>query len=219
MQSGQRTRSTAQAVPLEVVRDDETPTEIKAGRKRKLTPAIFEKIMAVIEAGGRVTPACRQHGISPVTLFMRVGRNLEEAKRFAEAKQIRLQKWHEEWLGEMHEHAKRSPWATAWLLERNFPELYALREFVRPVANGSQLVGDKVPEERLREYGRLMLEFAQQNQAKAQGEPPSLPAPASNPLSSKCLSTSYLYLTTCLVPNQSNNIYERKMSSVSPRES
>jgi hypothetical protein len=63
-----------------------------------------------------------------------VGVSPEEAKRFAEAKQIRLQKWHEEWLGKMHEHAKRSPWATAWLLERNFPELYALREFVRPVA-------------------------------------------------------------------------------------
>ena len=173
MESAQRRRSTGQAVPLEVVRDDETSTEIKAGRKRKLTPAIFEKIMAVIESGGRVTPACRQHGISPVTLFMRVGRNPEEAKRFAEAKQIRLQKWHEEWLGEMHEHAKRSPWATAWLLERNFPELYALREFTRPVTNGSQPIGDQVSVERLREYSRLMLEFAQQNEART----PSLPAP------------------------------------------
>src|ERR1700730_6929680 len=111
MESAQRRRSTGQAVPLEVVRDDETSTEIKAGRKRKLTPAIFEKIMAVIESGGRVTPACLQHGISPVTLFMRVGRNPEEAKRFAEAKQIRLQKWHEEWLGEMHEHATSSQMA------------------------------------------------------------------------------------------------------------
>ena len=108
---------------------------------------------------------------------MRVGRNPEEAKRFAEAKQIRLARWHQEWLSEMCEHAKRSPWATAWLLERNFPDLYALREFVRPVANGSQLVGDKVPEERLREYGRLMLEFAQQNQAKAVEQTVALPAP------------------------------------------
>jgi len=173
MQSG--TRSTAQAVPLEVVRDqdEETPTEIKAGRKRKLTPPIFEKIMAVIEAGGRVTPACRQHGISPVTLFMRVGRNPEEAKRFAEAKQIRLQKWHEEWLGEMHEHAKRSPWATAWLLERNFPELYALREFTRSVTNGSQSIGDKVSEDQLRKYAELMEQFRQENGAKT----PSLTAP------------------------------------------
>jgi hypothetical protein len=56
MQSGQRTRSTAQAVPLEVVRDDETPTEIKAGRKRKLTPAVFEKIMAAIEGDHRSLP-------------------------------------------------------------------------------------------------------------------------------------------------------------------
>jgi 5,10-methenyltetrahydromethanopterin hydrogenase len=90
MESGQRTRSTAHAVPLEVVRDDETPTEIKAGRKRKLTPAIFEKIMAAIEEGARVTTICRAHGVAPRTLFMRVGRNPEEAKRFAEAKQIRL---------------------------------------------------------------------------------------------------------------------------------
>ena len=44
--------------------------------------------MAVIEAGGRVTQACRQHGISPVTLFMRVGRNPEEAKRFSEANPV-----------------------------------------------------------------------------------------------------------------------------------
>jgi hypothetical protein len=41
------------------------------------------------------------------------------------------------------------------------------------VTNGSQPIGDKVSEERLREYGRLMLEFAQQNEAKTA----ALPAP------------------------------------------
>lgn len=129
--------------------------------------------MTAIEEGARVTTICREYGIVPRTLFMRVGRNPDEAKRFTEAKQIRLARWHQEWLSEMHEHAKRSPWATAWLLERNFPELYALREFTRPVSNGSQPIGDQVSVERLREYGRLMLEFAQQNEAKT----PSLPAP------------------------------------------
>jgi transposase-like protein len=137
MEPSERTRPAAQAVPLEVVRDDDSPLEVKVGRKRKLTPAVFERIMAAIEEGSRVTPACREHGISPKTLFMRVARNQEESKRFAEAKRLRLQKWHEEWLGEMHEHAKRSPWATAWLLERNFPEFYALREFSRAPAEGS----------------------------------------------------------------------------------
>jgi transposase-like protein len=92
MESGQRTRSTAQVIPLEVVRDHETPTEIKAGRKRKLTPAIFEKIMTAIEEGARVTTICREYGIAPRTLFMRVGLNPEEAKRFTEAKQI---SWHD----------------------------------------------------------------------------------------------------------------------------
>ena len=72
-----------------------------------------------------------------------------------------------------HEKAKRSRGPTAWLLERNFPKPYALREFSRPVTNGSQPIGDKVSEERLREYGRLMLEFAQQNEAKTA----ALPAP------------------------------------------
>jgi hypothetical protein len=56
-------------------------------------------------------------------VFMRVIRDSEAARRFSQAKEMRLQKWHQERLGEMREHAKRSPWATAWLLERNFPEL------------------------------------------------------------------------------------------------
>jgi hypothetical protein len=172
----ERTRPTAEAVPLEVVRDDDSLPEVRAGRKRKLTPTVFEKIMAAVEEGARITPACRQCGISPKSVFMRVSRDQEAARRFTQAKQARLQKWHEEWLGEMHEHAKRSPWATAWLLERNFPELYALREFTRAVTNGSQPIGDQVSEERLREYGRLMLEFAQQNESKAPAQIPALPS-------------------------------------------
>lgn len=169
----------AEAVPLEVVRDDDSPPEVKAGRKRKLTPAIFEKIMAAIEEGARIIPACREHGISSKTLFMRVARDAEAASRFAQAKQMRLQRWHEEWLGEMHEHAKRSPWATAWLLERNFPELYALREFTRPVTNGSQPIGDQVSADQLRQYAALMDEFRRENEAKAATQAPALPSPES----------------------------------------
>jgi hypothetical protein len=177
MKPSERNRPAAQAVPLEVVRDDDSPLEVKVGRKRKLTPAVFEKIMAAIEEGSRVTPACREHGISPKTLFMRVARNQEESKRFVEAKRLRLQKWHEEWLGEMHEHAKRSPWATAWLLERNFPELYALREFSRAVTAGSgQPIGDKIDEDQLRRYAALMEDFRQENQAKTHEQTPALPS-------------------------------------------
>jgi hypothetical protein len=169
----ERTRPPAEAVPLEVVRDDDSTLEVRAGRKRKLTSAVLEKIMAAVEEGARITPACREYGISPKTLFMRVSRDQEAARRFTQAKQMRLQKWHEEWLGEMHEHAKRSPWATAWLLERNFPELYALREFTRPVTNGNQPIGDKVSEDQLRKYAELMEQFRQENGAKT----PSLTAP------------------------------------------
>jgi hypothetical protein len=166
-------RQAANAVPLEVVRDDDSLPEVKAGRKRKLTEAVFEKIMSEVEEGARITPACRQHGISPKTLFMRVIRDQEAATRFTQAKKLRLQKWHEEWLGEMHEHAKRSPWATAWLLERNFPELYALREFTRPItADSGQLIGDKVDEEQLRLYAAQMEDFRRENESKTVTESP-----------------------------------------------
>jgi hypothetical protein len=171
----QRTRPTAEAVPLEVVRDDDSSLEVKVGRKRKLTPAIFEKIMAAIDEGARITPACREHGISPKTVFMRVGRDPEAARRFTQAKQVRLQKWHEEWLGEMLEHAKRSPWATAWLLERNFPELYALREFTRAVTAGSgQPIGDKIDEDQLRRYAAQMEDFRRETEAKARKQTAAL---------------------------------------------
>jgi hypothetical protein len=170
-------RQPAQAVPLEVVRDDDSLPEVKAGRKRKLTPAVFEKIMAAVEEGARITPACRQRGISPKTLFMRVIRDQEAATRFTQAKKLRLQKWHEEWLGEMHEHAKRSPWATAWLLERNFPELYALREFTRPItAESGQPIGDKVDVDQLQRYAALMEDFRCENAAKKPAETPALPS-------------------------------------------
>jgi hypothetical protein len=168
----------AKAVLLEVVQDDDEPLETRAGRKRKLTPSIFEKIMAAVEEGARITPACRQHGISPKTLFMRVGRDQQGAERFTLAKKLRLQKWHEEWLGEMHEHAKRSPWATAWLLERNFPELYTLREFTRAITAGSgQPIGDRVDEDQLRRYAALIEDFRRENEAKAVVQVPALPAP------------------------------------------
>ena len=51
----------AEAVPLEVVRED-SPLEVRIGRKRKLTSAVFEKIMAAVEEGARITPACREYG-------------------------------------------------------------------------------------------------------------------------------------------------------------
>jgi hypothetical protein len=150
--------------------------------------------MVAIEEGARIISACREHGISSKTLFMRVARDAEAANRFAQAKQMRLQRWHEEWLGEMHEHAKRSPWATAWLLERNFPEFYALREFTRPVTNGSQPIGDQVSADQLRQYAALMDEFRRENESKARGQNDSSSRPGKRcrltAWESNCLSVS-----------------------------
>jgi hypothetical protein len=103
----------------------------KLGRKRKLNPAIFEKIMVGIENGERIDPACRARGISERTVFSWIQKDPACARRFAAAKAVRLQGWHEKWLGEMCEHSKHSPAATSWLLERNFPHLYLTKPFTR----------------------------------------------------------------------------------------
>lgn len=162
------------------IRDEPEVLELavvrRPGRKRKLTDAIFEKIMHSIEEGDRVNIACRGHGISERTLYVMISRHPEPAKRFAEAKQIRLQKWHEEWLGEMIEHSKRSPWATGFLLERNFPKLYALRTVVRDDGDpDNRLIGTAISEQQLIAYGRLMREFDQENEARRLAELPQLP--------------------------------------------
>jgi hypothetical protein len=139
----------------------------RRGRKRKLTPVVFEKIMVAIEDGDRITPACRRHGISERTVFGLVGKDPESAKRYAAAKALRLQKWHEEWLGEMIDHSKHSPWATGFLLERNFPALYALRPVTRPDTNDTKPIATEIPEDRLKHYRALQLELARQDEAEA----------------------------------------------------
>jgi hypothetical protein len=106
----------------------------RKGRKRKLTQPLFEKIMRSIEAGERIDPACRRHGISERTVFKLIQDDAAAARRFEQAKRVRLAHWHEEWLGEMCEHSKRSPWATGFLLERNFPALYAMKQVPREPA-------------------------------------------------------------------------------------
>src|SRR5260370_42714706 len=116
MQAKLDSGTVVESAPLEVVRDDSALPEKRAGRKRKLTAAVFEKIVNCIEDGERINAACRRYGLSDKTLFVYVWNNPEAAKRFERAKQVRLQRWHQEWLSEMCEHAKRSPWATAWLL-------------------------------------------------------------------------------------------------------
>jgi hypothetical protein len=104
----------------------------RPGRKRKLTPVVFEKIMGRIEDGERLYSACAANGVSQKTLLGLVNQDHQAAKRYATAKTIRLQRWHEQWLGEMCQHSEHSPWATGWLLERNFPSMYAMKDVVRP---------------------------------------------------------------------------------------
>jgi hypothetical protein len=45
--------------------------------------------------------------------------------------------------------------------------MFALRNVYRPEGAQEQGIGDKIPEQRLREYGRQMFEFARENEAKS----------------------------------------------------
>jgi hypothetical protein len=147
------------AILLEVVQKG------RPGRKRKLTPALFEKIMCSVQSGDRINASCVRYGISDSTLFAQIARDPDCAKRFAKAKAIRLQHWHEEWIGEMCDHSKHSPWATGFLLERNFPQLYALRSVNRDNPEDKPAEID-TPAEVLARHRALMLELAREDEKK-----------------------------------------------------
>ena len=50
--------------------------------------------------------------------------------------------------------------------ERVYPNEFALRTVNREHASAEQPIGNEIPAERLAEYGRLMLEMAEENKAK-----------------------------------------------------
>lgn len=52
-------------------------------------------------------------------------------------------------------------------LERKYPNEFSLRNVSRTDdTGGSQPIGNEIPAERLAEYGRLMLEMAEEDKAK-----------------------------------------------------
>jgi hypothetical protein len=157
---------------LEVVRLDEKK---KTGRPLKLTEARFRRMLALIREGN--TAACRIEGISYVTWRFHIQQKPHWRAELAEAEKIRDEVWRDHAL-EMVKNAMPKNWQAAMCyLERRYPLEFSLRIPVNRALNSTdQPIGDQVSEERLREYGRLMLEFAQQNEAKAPSQTPTLPS-------------------------------------------
>jgi hypothetical protein len=138
----------------------------------------------MIEAGARVTQACKQALVSYAGFRNHVARNPLYQKRLRKAEKVRDEVWRDFAL-EMVKAAMPKNWAAALTyLERTDPLHFALRAVSRPEPTEQQPIGDKIPQERLEEYGREMLQFAREEEARKlahsqggslAGEPPALP--------------------------------------------
>jgi hypothetical protein len=107
------------------------------GRPVKLTVERFLRICALVERGITNTQACQAEGINYSGFRSHVRRKPWWAKRFQHADQIRDEYLRDFHLANVTKDAKgyqdgetfvRGSWAaSAWILERKFPQLFALR--------------------------------------------------------------------------------------------
>jgi hypothetical protein len=159
----------AKEAQLEVVRD-------VGGRPLFLTPKRFIKICRWIEQGESASEACRLELVTYQGFRQHVKRSPKYQRRLKEAEETREEFLREYHIADIRKHAPRNVLASLWWLERRFPSQFALRTVNRNLNSIDQPIGDQVPEERLREYGRQMLEFARENQAKTREQTPVLPS-------------------------------------------
>lgn len=135
------------------------------GRRLYLNPRRFIRICHLIENGASASGACREERVTYANFRRRVMRFDNWQRRLKEAEFVR-----EHWMTEYHignilHHAPRNVITSLWWLERTNPAKYALRKVDREEL-AEALVGDKIPADRLAEYGRLMLELAEEQKAK-----------------------------------------------------
>jgi hypothetical protein len=157
----------AQTIETEVIK-----SRHPGGRPPKLTVARFLRICALIEKEGKcTTAACRIEGVDYSGFRAHVRRKPWWQKRYLHADQLRDEVLQDIYLGIMTRHAVKEdgPWqVTAWLLERRWPNKFALHYTEHRDADAAegQPIGETIPAERLAHYGKLMLEMAQENAAK-----------------------------------------------------
>ena len=96
------------------------------GRPRKLTAACFVRICAWVQQGLTNTQACKVEGVDYGGFRTHVRRKHWWAKRFQMADQIRDEYLRDFHLSNITKHAKESWAASAWILERRWPQLFAL---------------------------------------------------------------------------------------------
>jgi hypothetical protein len=153
------------SVRLEVVRDTQ---QRPRGRPTVLTLRRFIQICRVIERGTCTSMACKVYQVTYSHFRFRVSRSPRLEQRLKQAEDVRFALRHDFALEAILQAGKKSWMAYAWYLERVLPERYSLKTVHRDDGDtGGQPIGDAIPAERLAEYGKLMLEMAQENAGKA----------------------------------------------------
>lgn len=166
----------AEVRELEVVQIGE---KNKGGRPPKLTEARFARMLQLIREGNTNTAVCRIERIDYSTWRDHIVQKPEWRSRLAEAEKIRDEVWRDHAL-EMVKSAIPKNWVAAMTyLERKYPNEFALRTLNRNLNSTDQPIGDKIDEDRLRQYAAQIEDFRRENEAKAVVQTVALPVPES----------------------------------------
>jgi hypothetical protein len=150
--------------PVDIVREVPTETAYKKGPRTFLTARLFIKICRRVEIGWPATRACQAEGITYRRFRQVCQERPSYQRRYKKAEDLRFQYRREEAEESIIRAGEKSWMAHAWWLERTLPHLYALRIVNRETGSNDQPIGDKITEEQLHKYGRLMADFARDNQ-------------------------------------------------------
>jgi hypothetical protein len=146
------------------------------GRPLRLNVKKFLKICAWIQAGKSNTTACRAENIDYSTFWFHTRRKPRWRLRYEHANSMRDQFLCDVHLTNIVRHAEQNWAASAWILERKFPALFALHFKERSSDTTALPVGNEIPISRLQEYGKLMLELAQETAEKELAQTPNEPS-------------------------------------------
>jgi hypothetical protein len=136
------------------------------GRPVKLDLKRFLAICGWIEKGRTNCSACKLEQIDYTTFRFHVRKKRRWNWRYELASTIRDEYLRDLHLSNIARHAESNWMASAWILERKFPHLYALRAVHRP--DGDQKPSEpEIPAEVLARHRALMLEMAREDEAAA----------------------------------------------------
>lgn len=151
---------------LTVVREIPAPPYEK-GTRTRVTARSFLRVIKHVETGWAVTQSCRAEGFSYRRFRQLCQQRPSYQRRYERAEKQRAEHRRETMEAIVLHHAVKHYQAAQWWLERAHPDRYALKSVIREGDTAEQPIGNEIPAERLAEYGRLMLEFAEENRAKA----------------------------------------------------